>query len=86
MLVDVSGNVADIEKAFHVTLRTYPHPAETRNFFAPDVEPTVAADLPVLHVSGLDNYVLPRPASARQTVVRRQTGDGFRSRRHLHGL
>jgi len=62
MLVDVSGNVADIEKAFHVTLHTFPHPAETRTFFAPDVEPTVAADLPILHISGLNNYVLPRPA------------------------
>jgi uncharacterized repeat protein (TIGR01451 family) len=61
MLVDVSGNAADIEKAFHVSLRTFPHPAETRNFFAPDVEPTVAADLPVLHVSGLNNYIVPRP-------------------------
>ena len=40
MLVDVSGNVADIEKAFHVTMRTYRHPTEARNFFAPDVEPS----------------------------------------------
>jgi uncharacterized repeat protein (TIGR01451 family) len=61
MLVDVSGKVADIEKAFHVTMRTYQHPAEARRFFAPDVEPSVSADLPVLHVSGLDNYLTPRP-------------------------
>jgi uncharacterized repeat protein (TIGR01451 family) len=61
MIVDVSGNVADIETAFHVTLRTYPHPAETRSFFAPNAEPTVASDLPVLHVSGLDNFIVPRP-------------------------
>ena len=26
------------------------------------MEPTVAADLPVLHISGLNNYVVPRPA------------------------
>jgi uncharacterized repeat protein (TIGR01451 family) len=62
MLVDVSGNVSDIERAFHLTLRTYRHPTEARDFFAPDVEPSVAADVPVLHVSGLDNYILPRPA------------------------
>jgi uncharacterized repeat protein (TIGR01451 family) len=61
MLVDVSGKVSDIEKAFHVTMRTYRHPTEARDFFAPDVEPSVAADVPVLHVSGLDNYFLPRP-------------------------
>jgi uncharacterized repeat protein (TIGR01451 family) len=42
-------------------MRTYRHPAETRDFFAPDVEPSVDANVPVLHVSGLDNYVIPRP-------------------------
>ncbi len=62
MLVDVSGKVSDIEKAFHVTMRTYQHPAEARQFYAPDVEPTVSTNLPILHVSGLDNYFTPRPA------------------------
>ena len=61
MLVDVAGNVSDAEKAFHVTMRTYRHPTETRDFFAPDVEPTVDSSVPVLHISGLDNYVLPKP-------------------------
>ena len=32
LLVDVSGNVSDIEKAFHVTMRTYQHPTEARQF------------------------------------------------------
>jgi uncharacterized repeat protein (TIGR01451 family) len=59
MLVDVTGKVSDIEKAFHVTLRTYQHPSGARQFYAPDVEPSVATNLPVLHVSGLDNYFLP---------------------------
>ena len=54
MLVDVSGKVSDIEKAFHVTMRTYQHPAEARQFYAPDVEPTVSTNLPILHVSGRD--------------------------------
>jgi len=62
MLVDVSGKVSDIEKAFHVTMRTYQHPVEARQFYAPDVEPTVSTNLPILHVSGLDNYFTPRPA------------------------
>ena len=61
VLVDVSGKVSDIEKAFHTTVRTYRHPTETRDFFAPDVEPSVVASVPVLHVSGLDNYFQPRP-------------------------
>jgi uncharacterized repeat protein (TIGR01451 family) len=62
MLVDVRGKVSDVEKAFHTTIRTYRHPAEARDFFAPDVEPSVDSSVPVLHVSGLDNYALPRPA------------------------
>jgi hypothetical protein len=61
VLVDVTGNVADVQKAFHVTLRTYRHPTEARDFFAPDMEPSVDAGVPVLHVSGLDNYSLPKP-------------------------
>jgi uncharacterized repeat protein (TIGR01451 family) len=42
---------------------TYRHPAENRDFFAPDTEPTMDASLPILHVSGLDNYSLPQPNS-----------------------
>ncbi len=61
MLLKVSGKTSDIERAFHITLRTYHHPTENRDFFAPDVEPSVAADLPILDVSGLDN--LRRPHS-----------------------
>jgi uncharacterized repeat protein (TIGR01451 family) len=62
VLLDVTGKVSDVEKAFHVTMRTYHHPSEAREFFAPDVEPSVDSSVPVLHVSGLDNYALPRPA------------------------
>ena len=68
MLVDVSGNVADVEKAFHVTLRTYQHPKEAREFFAPDTEPLVKGSLPVLHVSGLEDYALPRPLLHKMPV------------------
>jgi hypothetical protein len=68
LLLDVRGKVSDIEKAFHVTLRTYQHPTEPRQFYAPDVEPTVAADLPILDIVGLGDYALPRPALHRQPV------------------
>ncbi len=61
MLLDVSGKTADVEKALHVTMRTYRHPTEKRDFFAPDTEPTVDSTLPILHVSGLDNYSIPHP-------------------------
>ena len=61
MLLDVRGKVSDVEKAFHVTLKTYQHPTEDRVFYVPDVEPTVAAGLPIADVVGLDNYAVPRP-------------------------
>ena len=61
MLLDVSGSVADIEQALHVTLRTYRHPTEHRTFYAPDTEPSLDLAVPVLDISGLDNYSLPRP-------------------------
>jgi subtilase family serine protease len=60
-LVDVSGSVADIEKAFNLHLQTFQHPKENRDFFAPDVEPSLELKTPVLAISGLDNYVKPRP-------------------------
>ncbi|MGO9201871.1 MAG: protease pro-enzyme activation domain-containing protein [Limisphaerales bacterium] len=65
MLVDVAGAVADVERAFAVKLRLYPHPQEARNFFAPDTEPSVDKGLRVLHISGLDNYTLPHPMIRR---------------------
>lgn len=63
MLLDVSASVADIEKAFHVHLRLYPHPTEARNFYAPDREPVVDSAVPLLHISGLSDFRVPRPAS-----------------------
>lgn len=60
-LIDVSGSVADIENAFHIHMLTYKHPTENRNFFAPDVEPSLDLATPVLAISGLDNYVRPHP-------------------------
>jgi len=60
-LVAVEGAVPDIEKAFHLTLRLYRHPTEARQFFAPDVEPSLDLAVPVLAIGGLNDYVLPHP-------------------------
>lgn len=61
MLLDVQGKVADVEKAFHLRLRNYQHPTESRQFYAPDVEPTVDASLPILDVIGLSDYAEAHP-------------------------
>ncbi|MGB8977835.1 MAG: choice-of-anchor D domain-containing protein [Terriglobales bacterium] len=61
ILVQVSGTVASIEKAFHVQLGLYQHPTENRTFYAPDREPSVDLPFQLWHISGLDNYSIPHP-------------------------
>ncbi|MGO8678144.1 MAG: protease pro-enzyme activation domain-containing protein [Limisphaerales bacterium] len=65
VVLDVNGTVADIEKALHVSLKQYSHPDEARAFYAPDSDPVLDLAVPLLHISGLDNYRLPRPALVR---------------------
>ncbi|MDR3610639.1 MAG: S53 family serine peptidase [Ignavibacteriaceae bacterium] len=61
LILDVDGKVTNIEKLFHVHLLKYQHPTESRTFFAPDVEPTPSFPVPILQISGMSNYSLPRP-------------------------
>jgi subtilase family serine protease len=61
MLLDVSGAASDVGRAFGVHLRTYHRPSGNGDFFAPDAEPSVQGDIPILDVSGLSNYRLPQP-------------------------
>ncbi len=64
--VQLKGTVGAVEKAFHVTLGLYQHPTEDRTFYAPDREPTVDLPFALWHVTGLDNYSIPRPALVRR--------------------
>jgi subtilase family serine protease len=64
--VDVVGSVSSIERALHVTMGVYQHPTENRTFYAPDREPTPALSVALWHISGLDNYSIPRPALVRR--------------------
>ena len=68
MILDVRGRASDIQKAFNVNLYLYHHPAESRDFYAPDRDPTVNAALPIMHVSGLDNYVIPHPLYHKMSI------------------
>ncbi|WP_080410258.1 S53 family peptidase [Burkholderia ubonensis] len=61
MDVQVSGPASVIEAAFNLRLHYYRHPTEGRLFFGPDREPTTSMDVPLWHVSGLDNYSIPHP-------------------------
>jgi subtilase family serine protease len=58
-VLNLAGSVADIDRAFHLDIQVYRRPNATGLFFAPDREPTLDLDVRVLHVSGLDDYVLP---------------------------
>jgi len=60
VLLDVSGEVSEIEKALHVKMMVYDHPVRGR-FYAPDREPSIDLDVKVLDISGLDNFALPQP-------------------------
>lgn len=64
--LDVTGSVASIEQAFHVTMGVYQHPTENRFFYAPDREPTADLAVQLWRVAGLDNYSIPRPALVRK--------------------
>jgi subtilase family serine protease len=66
MNLDVTGTVASIERAFHLTMGIYQHDTENRTFFAPDREPMPDMSVQLWHVSGLDNYSTPKPMVTRR--------------------
>ncbi len=69
LVLDVSAAVSDIERAFSVVMRVYPHPRENRNFYAPDAEPSLNLTTTILHIGGLDNYALPHPQFTKRPAA-----------------
>ncbi len=67
MDVQIKGPVRAVEAAFHVTMRNYQHPTESRSFYAPDREPTMSLSFPLWHISGLDNYSIPHPLFVKKS-------------------
>ena len=65
LVLDVRGPTLAIEKAFGVTMQLYQHPTESRTFYAPNIEPSVDASLPIQGIEGLSNFDRPRPADFR---------------------
>jgi kumamolisin len=89
MDVQVAGSVAAIEAAFHINLQTFQHPTENRIFYAADREPTTDLPFQLWHISGLDNYSIPKPMlvnridyaaahgiDAKEAVIHATTGSG----------
>jgi len=77
LLLNVNGTVDAIQKALGVKMNYYRRPDGT-NFYAPDQEPAIdldPADVPVLHVSNIENYYPPLPGNEGSGI---QTWDGGR--------
>ena len=75
-LVAVEGSVDTVNRIFHVKVNNYRHPTEARTFYSPDREPTaVGLSVPLLQITGLDNYVLPHPM-LRHKAEAKLTGSG----------
>jgi len=65
LLLDVNASVENIEKAFHVQMSLYQHPAESRTFYAPDMEPSLDTTLPLVFIGGLNNFDVPHPMNLK---------------------
>jgi subtilase family serine protease len=63
----LTGTVANIEKAFHVTMGLYRDLTEDRTFFAVDREPTVDLPFQLWHITGLDNDSRPHPMYVKKS-------------------
>src|ERR1700677_738184 len=70
----LSGTVADIEKAFHVTMGQYKDLAEDRTFVAVDREPTVDLPFQIWHITGLDNDSRPHPMYVKKSDYAKANG------------
>ena len=76
LVVNVAGPVSKIETAFHVNMLNFRHPTEARTFYAPDREPSADLRAPMWHISGLDNYSIPHPASLGRNPEARGSATG----------
>jgi subtilase family serine protease len=63
----LTGSVAAVETAFHVSMGIYHDAVHNRDFYSLDREPTVNLPFQLQHISGLDNYFVPRTSLARRT-------------------
>src|SRR6516164_8179834 len=46
LVIELDGSVADVQKAFNVTINQYNDPVGNRTFYAPDREPTIDLAVP----------------------------------------
>lgn len=74
VIVDVEGNRDAIQNAFHVQLGYYKR-GNGSVFYKPNVDPSLALNIPILTISGLDNFIQrPRRAAGKSLKVPVRTG------------
>jgi kumamolisin len=74
MDIQARGPVSAIESAFHVEMMNYQHPTEGRIFFAPDREPSTDLPFALWHLSGIDNFSIPKPHLVKREDYARAHG------------
>ena len=76
-LVATEGSTDKVNRAFHVKINNYRHPIEARTFYSPNREPsTVGLAVPLLQITGLNNFVLPHPMYRRGKAPQLAGGSG----------
>jgi subtilase family serine protease len=76
-LVAVEGSADTVDRALHVQVCNYRHPTEARTFYSPDREPTIVGlSVPLLQITGMNNYVLPHPMLRHREAAANSTGSG----------
>src|ERR1700721_1901720 len=77
VLLAVECSVNTVNRAFHVSIKNYRHPTEKRIFYSPDREPTLRGlRVPLLQITGMDNYVLPHSMLQHKVVANVAKGSG----------
>ena len=70
LVVPFSGTVEDVQRAFNVGMVVYQHPTENRTFFSPDRNPSLALNVPIAHIAGLNNYSIPQSMAIKRSAER----------------
>ena len=75
VVISISGTVEQIQNAFHVAMKVYQHPTEDRTFFSSDREPSLALNVPIAHIAGLNNFSIPHSMATRRIQESGLAGD-----------
>ena len=76
-IVAVECSVNTVNRIFRVKMQNYRHPTEARTFYSPDREPTIhGLSVPLLQITGMDNYVLPHSMLEHKLVANVAKGSG----------